>query len=124
MTNMKNLKKTLIFTALSAMTVTGLVACGGGGSTPAPKPNFEFDISLASGSNNLLYVEPNDDGEYVKGVKDTIKITERNADPESTYTYSITLTAEGIASDKIEDYVVKAIVHYEKYLKQKNLGAR
>lgn len=105
MTNMKNLKKTLIFTALSAMTVTGLVACGGGGSTPAPKPNFEFDISLASGSNNLLYVEPNDDGEYVKGVKDTIKITERNADPESTYTYSITLSAEGIASDKISDYV-------------------
>lgn len=29
-----------------------------------------------------------------------------------------------VREDKIEDYVVKAIVHYEKYLKQKNLGAR
>ena len=98
---MKNLKKTLIFTALSAMTVTGLVACGGGGTTPAPKPNFEFDIYLASGSNNLLYVEPNGDGEYVKGVKDTIKITERNADPESTYTYSITLSHSGNCAKNI-----------------------
>ena len=29
-----------------------------------------------------------------------------------------------VREDKIEDYVVKAIVHYEKYLKQKNLGAK
>lgn len=29
-----------------------------------------------------------------------------------------------VEEDKIEDYVVKAIVHYEKYLKQKNLDAR
>ena len=29
-----------------------------------------------------------------------------------------------VREDKIEDYVVKAIVHYEKYFKQKNLGAR
>ena len=29
-----------------------------------------------------------------------------------------------VRDDKIEDYVVKEIVHYEKYLKQKNLGAR
>ena len=31
---------------------------------------------------------------------------------------------KSVREDKIEDYVVKAIVHYEKYLKQKNLGAR
>ena len=29
-----------------------------------------------------------------------------------------------VRGDKIEDYLVKAVVHYEKYLKKKSLDAR
>ncbi len=108
MTNMKKSNYTIIFGALASMALVALAGCqqgGGGGSTPTGK--FDFSVALASGSNNILYMErdPNNP-DILVGRQDKLKITEKNAVAGTEYTYTISFSGSGFDdSDPVSNYI-------------------
>ena len=105
---MKKSNYTIIFGALASMALVALAGCqqgGGGGSTPTGK--FDFSVALASGSNNILYMErdPNNP-DILVGRQDKLKITEKNAVAGTEYTYTISFSGSGFDdSDPVSNYI-------------------
>ena len=105
---MKKSNYTIIFGALASMALVALAGCqqnSGGGSTPTGK--FDFSVALASGSNNILYMErdPNNP-DILVGRQDKLKITEKNAVAGTEYTYTISFSGSGFDdSDPVSNYI-------------------
>lgn len=105
---MKKSTQTFVFGALASMALVVLAGCQqGGGSTPTPTGKFDFSVTLASGSNNILYMEkdPSDPTKLV-GKPDKFKITEKNAVEGTEYTYTISFSGSGFDdADPVTNYI-------------------
>ena len=103
---MKKNMKIFVTGAFATLTIGALVGCGGGDSKPVTG-KFDFSVTLASGSNNTLYMERDpEDSSHLIGRKDELKITEKNPASGTTYTYSISFSGAGFDdSDPISDYI-------------------
>lgn len=91
------MKRKLIYvSAFSILAISSLVGCGGG-DEPTPTGDFGFSVSFVNSGNNVLFV----------GVKDMLKITEKNADPAKSYSYTITFSGDDFdeVTDPVEKYV-------------------
>lgn len=79
-------KSSFVFTTIMALGVVLSVASCGQNDDPTPAAKFNFNITLLSGRNNVLYV----------GETDKIEISETNADSTvREYTYTITYPENG-----------------------------